>query len=854
MRIGILTIALAVAALAMVLGIDRVGEGEAVVVLSRFGGSSHVLLEGTHWTAPLIHRKGRYPLGQSSLSVSIPMGRITSSEGEPVGLDLVVEIELAPHALPPLHAELGSGFRTRITEEVTARAGQLLDGFPLSDIYLLRWSEVGAEISQSLADTPLGKLSGLRSVEVTNIHVEQEARRSLFAELGKSGTSRVAILGIDGADWNIIEPMFRRGELPHLRRLVDGGVRADLESIYPLLSPLIWTSIVTGKTPDKHGILDFFAEDPATGKQVPVTSNLRRVQALWNILSEAGINVTFVDWMASWPAEPVEGVMVSDRLAFHAFDPSPENYAGNRKTYPEDLWGSLAPLVVQDRDVTYREVKRFLKIQPSEFDAHPGGRYDPSDPIQNFRLIHATTETYRRVGLKLQKRPARLFGIYFELLDAVCHLFIRHMPPAMEGISAEDARKFGGAVEEIYRYQDEILGDFLAQCDERTTVIVISDHGFRSGPLRLRSDSRIHGMGGAAAEWHRLHGLLVMHGPHLQRGAVLEHASVLDITPTVLYMLGLPVASDMDGVVLTEAFARGFVENNPVLRIPSYESGETSEPQAPVASPDDTALRERLAALGYVEKDGANVHNNLAQSYLERGEFEKALAEYRRALEFEPASARLWSNLGMAYLRMEAYEEAVEPLNRALELKPDFEAALSNLAVAYTYLEKLEDAARVMERAIDLEPGRAEFHDNLGVIYTRLGKKDKALECLRTAAALEPKFPEPYNNLGAIAMETGALQEARENFRRAMALSPSFFDAPFNFGLLEHTAGNLSESAAYFRMALEIRPRHLEARYRLGEVYSEMGEDDKALREWNTVVTIDPDGPTGQKAAARISD
>ena len=64
----------------------------------------------------------------------------------------------------------------------------------------------------------------------------------------------------------------------------------------------------------------------------------------------------------------------------------------------------------------------------------------------------------------------------------------------------------------------------------------------------------------------------------------------------------------------------------------------------------------RLAALGYVEKEGANVHNNRAQTYLERGEYEKALAEYRRALEMEPRASRLWSNYGMAYLRMEAYE------------------------------------------------------------------------------------------------------------------------------------------------------------------------------------------------------
>ncbi|MFH1573352.1 MAG: tetratricopeptide repeat protein, partial [Acidobacteriota bacterium] len=614
-----------------------------------------------------------------------------------------------------------------------------------------------------------------------------------------------------------------------------------------------WTSIVTGKTPDKHGILDFFAEDPATGKNVPVTSNLRRCKALWNILSDLEMDVSVTDWLASWPAETVQGTLVSDRLAYHSFDPSPEHYEAGRKTYPDLLFGTLEPLIVQDRDVSYGEVRRFLDIDRSRFEAHSGGRYDPSDPIQNFRLIYATTETYRKVALHLAERPARFFGVYFELLDAVCHLFIKHMKPAMADVPAEEVASYGRAVEETYRYQDEIIGDLLGFWDRtNTTVIVLSDHGFRSGPLRLQSSSRIHGPGGAAAEWHRLHGFLALCGPHTLSGVELPRASVLDITPTVLYLLGLPVASDMDGRVLLEAFDSTYTAEHPVLRIQSYESGEERVPEAPITSPDDEALRERLAALGYVDKDGPNVHNNLAQSYLERGEYEKALAEYRRAIELEPKSARLWSNLGMAYLRMESYEEAVEPLKHALELKPDFEAALSNLGVAYTYLGRLEDAAEVIERAVRLEPGRAEYHDNLGVIYSRMGRKTRALECFRAAAALEPQFPEPYNNLGAVAMEVGNLEEARESFRRALAVAPDFFDTRFNLGLLEIRAGNFSEAVKQLEAAVRIRPRHPEAHYQLGLAYRETGDMEKARREWRTTVTVDPDGPTGAEAAAEL--
>ena len=840
------------AAAAVLSGLDRAGEREALVVRSRLGGSPRVLRAGTHWNPPLLSEKARYPLGPTSLAIFLDPGRITSSEGEPVGFDVTVTLELDPDRLAEVHDEVGPELTRVLTEDVSRRLIETLDGLPLKDLYLVRWTEAGDEVTRSMRPTRMGQLAGLGSVTVDRAHLDPKVERRLVRDLGRAGDQRVMILGIDGADWNILRPMLGRGELPHLGRLVADGVRAELESIRPLLSPLIWTSIVTGKRPDKHGILDFFAEDPATGRQVPVTSNLRRAQALWNMCSDLEMEVCFVDWLASWPAEPVEGVIVSDRLAYHAFDPSPDHYETHGRTYPEDLTGDLLPLVRRDRDVTFDEIRRFLRIERREFSALADGHYNPGDPVQNFRLVYATTETYRRIGLELARRPSRLFGVYFELLDAVSHLFVKHMDPAMGDVPPAEARAFGHAVEESYRYQDEILGEFLEFCDERTTVIVLSDHGFRSGPLRLASRSQIHAEGGAAADWHRPDGVLVMRGPHIRRGVEIEHASVLDITPTVLYLLGLPVASDMDGGVLTEAIDPDYLSNSPVLRIATYESGRPGGGQGPIASPDDDALRERLAALGYVDGESPNARRNLAQVYVERGEFEKAVAEYRRALELRPKSPRLWNNLGMVYLRMEAYADAIAPLNRALELEPDFEPALSNLAVAYTHLGRLEEAGRVMERVVEIEPARAEYHDNLGVIYTRLGRTERALECFRRAASLEPRFPEPYNNRGAVAMELGRYDEARSSFVRALRCRPGFFDAQYNLGLLEMRLEDYPAALSALRTAVDLRPRHPGAHYQLGEAYWRLGRKDDALSEWRTTVVLDPEGPEGARASERL--
>jgi predicted AlkP superfamily phosphohydrolase/phosphomutase len=104
--------------------------------------------------------------------------------------------------------------------------------------------------------------------------------------------------------------------MPNLAALIERGSRSRLLTISPTLSPVIWTTIATGVKPERHGIVDFTAVNKDTGAAVPVTSNLRRVPALWNILSGAGRTVGFVGWWASFPAEKVDGYIVSDRIAY----------------------------------------------------------------------------------------------------------------------------------------------------------------------------------------------------------------------------------------------------------------------------------------------------------------------------------------------------------------------------------------------------------------------------------------------------------------------------------------------------------------------------------------------------------
>src|SRR5712671_1783608 len=124
----------------------------------------------------------------------------------------------------------------------------------------------------------------------------------------------VIFIGLDGADWQLLDDYISSGAMPNLAALVREGTSGILETIRPPLSPLIWTSMMTGVSPLDHGILDFVQFDPKTGAKEPITSSLRRAPAIWNMASSAGRRVASLGLWATYPAEQVNGTIVSDRL------------------------------------------------------------------------------------------------------------------------------------------------------------------------------------------------------------------------------------------------------------------------------------------------------------------------------------------------------------------------------------------------------------------------------------------------------------------------------------------------------------------------------------------------------------
>ncbi|MCI0585561.1 MAG: alkaline phosphatase family protein [Planctomycetes bacterium] len=499
-------------------------------------------------------------------------------------------------------------------------------------------------------------------------------------------TPRLLIVGWDGADWDVLDPMLAAGELPNLARLRSGGSWGRLRSIEPILSPVVWTSIATGVTPEKHGITWFMADTDRPGRRVPVTSTLRQRKAFWNVLSEAGVSVGVVGWWATYPAEVVRGFLLSDFVGYHGFGVTGRQVRVDLgKTHPPDLASEVIEAIGDPARLGHEEIARFLRIPREEYEAvdrADSGKFAGS--IRLFRTYLSTARGYSRAARDLGGRfRPEILAVYFELGDAASHLFARYRSPKMPRVSEEGCRLFGEAVAEVYREQDRLLGELLIGCGPETMVLLVSDHGFADGPERPDEGDEVEV--GRAHLWHQIEGILVVSGPPFRPGCEIERASILDVFPTVLRALDLPVASDLDGQVLLECFRPSWIASHPPRRVATFEGHGTAT--RPSAAETGEAFAEeiegRLSALGYLGPGGRaspEVHLGRAGLLIRQGEFLRAEAELEQALRMRPESAAARMTLAAVYMRTDRRHLARRECDKVLAAEPRHFVALCALA------------------------------------------------------------------------------------------------------------------------------------------------------------------------------
>ncbi len=847
-------------------------DGRAAVLDSRLGLiSPRIVPEGWHLAPPGLFRISLYAVRSATLDISLGGSRrpLATREGTEVETSVTLRYRVDPERLIEVHRTLGPRLEgDAISRWVLEAIRGALAAASYADISGTHTEELQAALSRTLGDRFREAGLVLLSCEVPGVRIRADNGTPLTATRG-GALGKVLLVGLDGADWNIIDPLMSSGRMPHLARLVHEGVRARLRSINPMLSPVIWTSIATGVVPARHGILDFVANTEREGERVPVSATQRRVKAIWNMLGERGVRVGIVGWWATYPAEQVNGFVVSDRVAYQLFGArAVDGGAREGKVSPPEADALVTSLTVTPENILMQDLTPFMRMPPDPSSLPE----NQSRLVENFKTLLASGRTYERVALALEARYDTDFtAVYFEGTDTAAHLFMPYAPPPLQGIDAESRQRFGRVVDEYYVQADAALGRLLEGIHP-TTVMVLSDHGFRTGENRPLTESRIGY--GAAADWHRKYGILVLHGPEFRRGVELDEASVLDITPTLLRLYGLPVGEDMDGRPITEAFAPEFLKEHPEAYIPSWENPanpaatgaparvaagpEAAPPEMPPgssssaggvppapsgASPDaagDAERIEKLRSLGYLAGETANTHNNRGTILLGQGRYDDALGEFEKAVAASEDLTIARLNMARAYYKKKDYAAATRALDEHMKRQPrskEAENLLGNMALDQGDTAGAETHFR---RALEYEPNFADARNSLGILFDRLGRTDEALEQFRKVVAIDPDYAEAYNNIGVILKNRKQIEPAIEAFHRAIAADASFAGSYSNLALVYEDRGDMKAAETQFRNALRRDPDNAAVRTNFGGLLYLGGRLEEARQELERATVIDP--------------
>jgi tetratricopeptide (TPR) repeat protein/arylsulfatase A-like enzyme len=649
---------------------------------------------------------------------------------------------------------------------------------------------------------------------------------------------KVLVVGLDGADWKIADPLMAAGRMPNLARLVKNGVRSNLLSITPMLSPVIWTSIATGVEPARHGVMDFLART-AGGESEPVTSSARRVPTFWELLSDAGVRVGITGWWATWPADPVKGYMVTDRVAYQLFGYSSDARSAAGKTWPETAYDTVRPLIVPTDTIPWSEVETYLegpRRLPAEFEA------DELSRLEEFRTLLAAGKTYLDVALAMRKREKVAFeAVYFEGTDTVGHLFMSYRAPQLSSVDARGYASFRSVVDRYYETADRMLGRLL-EGREGWTVIVLSDHGFASDATRpLTTDSRIgHG---AAADWHRRFGLFVMSGPGVKQGARLEEASVYDIAPTILALFHQPVPRSWPGRVLGTALTGERLAAHPVRFLAEDPVRRRNGETPPEDERESQELRGKLQSLGYLASSQAlpmTTKNNRGVGLLADGKFDDAATVFREALADEPTHPTLMINLGIALRFAGQRREAKELFEKAFVLPGGRRSAGHQLAQLRMEDRDLAGAEAILRSVLASESGAAEVRNSLGLVFEKEGRLEEAAREYTESARLDTSAAEPRNNLGNLARNARRGDEAERWYLAAIEADPYFVGAYNNLALLCQDRGQIDRAIDLYGRALAKAPTNAVVMSNLASLYFATGENREARSLWRKAVEADP--------------
>ncbi len=646
---------------------------------------------------------------------------------------------------------------------------------------------------------------------------------------------RWLLIGLDGLGVDLVHPAIDAGMLPAVERLVSAGASGGLVAGGSTDPAVAWTTLATGQRPDRHRVLDGMTFDPVAGDLRSVDNWARRSHAIWNLASREGRSSVVVGWAASHPADPIRGAFVSDRFfdlsaPIDAPWPVPE-----RSLHPAGLEPALAELRLHPDELGAEEIAPFVP-RLAEID---------QDRDRRLALVMAAlAETVSRHAVAthlLEQEPWSFAAIRYPILDRLAGTFLRFHSPGLPGVDADEARIYGQVVGSALRLLDNMISVLVALAGE-ADLVVCSPFGVRCVPAAASVPPQTVPV--AAGVVRHEHGFVAIKGARIAADRLVHGAAVVDLVPTMLALMELPVGEDLPGRMLREAFieAPGIATIPSIPSIPSWESldgafGRLDGQDAPVVTSGAEELVRQLVDLGYLEQDPhaerARSHQQLREdhalaiTHLRAFEWAQAIPPLKRVVTARPIGGGLIVLLASCHLVGGDAARCRELAERAMLLEGSVGHARLLLAAIAIMESRRDEAIEHLERAE--ATGERGLAEKLAFGNLQLRRFEDAERLVAVALAENPDSPTAFLIEAMVRLERREDQAAAESALRATGLRFHWPEAHAVLGVALARLGHFSEAVMALERSIAQRPTML-AHRTLARVLEHAGWDPEVVR------------------------
>ena len=466
--------------------------------------------------------------------------------------------------------------------------------------------------------------------------------------------------------------------------------------------------------------------------------------------------------------------------------------------HPERLIEPLSEFRIRPQELEGEQLLPFIP-KAAEIDQEKDKRLSSVA-----KVLAETASIHAAATATMQLEPWDFMAVYFDGIDHFCHGFMRYHPPRQEWIDEKDFELYSGVIKAAYQFHDLMLGVYMELVDDDTAIMLISDHGFH--PDHLRPKELPNEPAGPADE-HRQFGVFVLNGPGIKQDEMVFGASLVDITPTILSLFGLPVGRDMDGRPLVGAW-----EEDPGIEyvdswedIPGEDGRHPADAQVNIDPADQEEAIAQLVELGYIDRPDED-----------RG---KAVANTVRELRH---------NLARDYIGCRMYPQAIEIFEDLWAKFPDESRFGVKLVECYIALGQADKARDTLDRVrVEKQRYAAEAREKL--------------KGLREADEKEERKPED--------MKEGDRRERRQLAMRA-GVNPHAF--AYLEGRVATAEGDHETALAAYERAAEVQLTNRPSLFRAqGDSLLTMRRWAQAEARFNAILEIDPINASAQMGLAR---